>query len=83
MVALAAIRTGKAPVNIWHQQLGHPHSKLLHVLALKNIIDILSWLNGEKVCSSCQMGKSCRLPLIYGDLLQLLQFKILNTMLFL
>uniref|UniRef100_A0A2N9FA52 Uncharacterized protein n=1 Tax=Fagus sylvatica TaxID=28930 RepID=A0A2N9FA52_FAGSY len=46
VAALAAIRTGKAPVNIWHQRLGHPHSKLLHVLASKNIIDVSSWLNG-------------------------------------
>ena len=28
VAALAAIRTGKTPVNIWHQRLGHPHSKL-------------------------------------------------------
>jgi hypothetical protein len=60
--ALAAIKSGKAPINIWHQRLGHPHSKLLHVLASKNIIDVSSWLQTEKICSSCQMGKSCRLP---------------------
>uniref|UniRef100_A0A2N9FTN5 Integrase catalytic domain-containing protein n=1 Tax=Fagus sylvatica TaxID=28930 RepID=A0A2N9FTN5_FAGSY len=62
VAALAAIKTGKAPVDIWHQRLGHPHSKLLHVLASKNIIDVSDWLKTEKVCSSCQMGKSCRLP---------------------
>lgn len=33
--ALAAIKSGKALADIWHQRLGHPHSKLLHVLASK------------------------------------------------
>uniref|UniRef100_A0A2N9ELW8 GAG-pre-integrase domain-containing protein n=1 Tax=Fagus sylvatica TaxID=28930 RepID=A0A2N9ELW8_FAGSY len=30
--ALAAIKSGKAPVALWHQRLGHPNSRLLHVL---------------------------------------------------
>jgi hypothetical protein len=61
VAALTAVKLGKAPVDIWHQRLGHPHSKLLHVLASKHVIDVSNWLNTKKVCSSCQMGKSCHL----------------------
>jgi hypothetical protein len=61
VAALTAVKSGKAPVDIWHQRLGHPHSKLLHVLASKHVIDVSNWLNTKKVCSSCQMGKSCHL----------------------
>ena len=60
--ALMAIKSGKAPVDMWHQRLGHPNSRLLHVLASQNKIDVSSWLKKIEVCSSCQMGKSCRLP---------------------
>jgi hypothetical protein len=35
ITALAAIRSGQAPEPLWHQRLGHPHSKFLHNLASK------------------------------------------------
>uniref|UniRef100_A0A2N9I2K2 GAG-pre-integrase domain-containing protein n=1 Tax=Fagus sylvatica TaxID=28930 RepID=A0A2N9I2K2_FAGSY len=37
--ALVAIKSGKAPVDLWHQRLGHPNSRLLHVLDSKKFID--------------------------------------------
>ena len=65
--ALAAIKLGKAPVALSHQRLGHPNSRLLHVLDSKKFIDVSSWLKTENICSSCQMGKSCRLPFSLND----------------
>jgi hypothetical protein len=62
ITAWVAIKSGRAPEPLWHQRLGHPHSKLLHNLVSKKIIDICSWLKSQTICSSCQMGKSCRLP---------------------
>ncbi len=35
IAALAAIKSGQAPKPLWHQRLGHPHSKLLHNLVSK------------------------------------------------
>jgi hypothetical protein len=66
ITALAAIKSGRAPEPLWHQRLGHPHSKLLHNLASKQIIDVCSWLKSQTICSSCQMGKSCRLPFFFA-----------------
>ena len=60
--ALVAIKSGKAPVDLWHQRLGHPNSRLLHVLDSKKFIDLSSWLKNKNICSSCQTAKSCRLP---------------------
>ena len=65
--ALVAIKSGKAPVDLWQQRLGHPNSRLLHVLDSKKFIDVSSWLKNENICTSCQMGKSCRLPFSLND----------------
>ena len=62
--ALVAIKSGKALVDLWHQRLEHPNSRLLHVLDSKKFIDVSSWLKNKNICSSCQMGKSCRLPFL-------------------
>ena len=35
--ALVAIKSGKALVDLWHQRLEHPNSRLLHVLDSKEI----------------------------------------------
>uniref|UniRef100_A0A2N9G158 Reverse transcriptase Ty1/copia-type domain-containing protein n=1 Tax=Fagus sylvatica TaxID=28930 RepID=A0A2N9G158_FAGSY len=37
--ALVAIKSDKAPVDLWHQRLGHPNSRLLHVLDSKKFIN--------------------------------------------
>lgn len=59
---LTDVKNGKAPKDIWHQRLGHPHSKFLRVLNFKNNVNVSSWNKVPILCSSCQMGKSCRLP---------------------
>jgi hypothetical protein len=62
ITALAAKKSGRALEPLWYLRLCHPYSKLLHNLASKQIIDVCSWLQFQTICSSCQMGKSCRLP---------------------
>lgn len=34
VAALVAVKTGKAPKDIWHQRLGHPHPRFLKILSL-------------------------------------------------
>ena len=60
--ALSAIRKGGSST-IWHQQLGHPNPKLLSLLIKKKVIDVTHWVTKTSICISCQMGKSCKLPL--------------------
>ncbi|GKV27558.1 hypothetical protein SLEP1_g36720 [Rubroshorea leprosula] len=59
--ALAAI-SNKATDSIWHQRLGHPNSNVRKALASKKNIVVSKWTQPPNLCSSCQMGKSCRLP---------------------
>ncbi|KAL6350339.1 hypothetical protein AAG906_004288 [Vitis piasezkii] len=56
--ALSVEKISKASSKIWHQRMGHPHSRILKVLQNKNS----SWTNMFNVCASCQMGKSCKIP---------------------
>lgn len=56
------MQSGKAPEEIWHQRLGHPNSSFLKDLSSKNVIDVNKWSNTPILCSSCQLGKSCKLP---------------------
>lgn len=58
--ALTAIN--RASQNVWHQRMGHPHSKFLKSLQSKKLIDISSWDKTKNICASCQMGKSRKLP---------------------
>ena len=60
-LALAAIKTPSAPSTLWHQRMGHPHSRLLQVLYSKKVLNISSWLNKNSICTSCQLGKRCKL----------------------
>jgi hypothetical protein len=65
--ALVAIKSSKEPMDLWHQRLGHPNFRLLHVLDSKKFINVSSWLKTKNICSSCQMGKSCCLPFSLKD----------------
>lgn len=60
--ALSVEKVSKASSKIWHQVMGHPHSRILKVLQNKNVIDVSSWTNMFNVCASCQTGKSCKIP---------------------
>ena len=54
--------SGKAENSIWHQHLGHPHSRIVESLASKGKIQISSWTKPSRLCFSYQMGKSYKLP---------------------
>ena len=60
--ALSAIKIAKAPFTVWHQRLGHPQLKSLMSLHNKNQINVSSWMNKKNICTSCQLGKHCKLP---------------------
>ena len=42
--------------------MGHPHSKFLQILNKQEVLSISSWLNRHSICTSCQLGKRCKLP---------------------
>ena len=60
--ALMAVKTGKAPEDIWHQRLGHPNSKFLKILDSKGNVSVSRWNKLPTLCTSCQMGKRCKQP---------------------
>ena len=51
-----------ASQNVGASKNGSSPSKFLKYLHSKYIIDIFSWDKDKKVCTSCQMEKSCKLP---------------------
>ncbi|GLT46299.1 hypothetical protein SLA2020_200620 [Shorea laevis] len=63
---LAAI-SNKATDSIWHQRLGHPNSSTLKTLVSKKSISISNWTKPSYLCTSCQMGKSCKLPFLRNN----------------
>ena len=60
--ALSDIRKWGTLSTVWHQRLGHSHSKILSLLKEQNIIDMSYWIFKPNICISCQMRKSCGLP---------------------
>ena len=48
--------------NMWHTRSGHPSLKSLKFLNNNSCINNSSWNKMHTVCSSCQLGKSCKLP---------------------
>ncbi|KAH9648571.1 retrovirus-related pol polyprotein from transposon RE1 [Citrus sinensis] len=57
----------KAPYNIWHQRMGHPQIKSIKFLNKNKLIDVSNWITKDYVCSSCQMGKNCKLPFNFSN----------------
>ena len=48
----------------WHQHLGHPHQRVVDHLCMKKFISLDLKNKISTICTSCQMGKSCRLPFL-------------------
>jgi hypothetical protein len=48
----------------WHQRLGHPHQRVVDHLRIKNFISLDLQNKFSTIFTSCQMGKSCRLPFL-------------------
>ncbi|KAH9669465.1 retrovirus-related pol polyprotein from transposon RE1 [Citrus sinensis] len=66
-VALYLSEGRKAPYNIWHQRMGHPQIKSIKFLNKNKLIDVSNWITKDYVCSSCQMGKNCKLPFNFSN----------------
>jgi len=58
-------RQVKATDEVWHMRLGHPNPQVLQLLANKKAIQINK--STSKMCESCRLGKSSRLPFIASD----------------
>ena len=67
LAAFVAIRFGKATDEIWHQRLGHRSEKSLKFLNSQGVIYISVWHKVPSICTSCQMGKSCKLPFFLNN----------------
>ncbi|KAJ0581064.1 putative RNA-directed DNA polymerase [Helianthus annuus] len=57
-----AFTATKESSTIWHHRLGHPHRRVLQSLISSCSLPVSTKLS-SCLCSSCQMGKSCKLPL--------------------
>lgn len=62
--AFFSYRFRQANNDCWHHRLGHPHQRVIDHLHSSNLISFNSKSKSFKVCTSCQMGKSCRLPFL-------------------
>lgn len=51
-----------ASTKCWHRRLGHPHLRFLRHIITANHLPCSS-STFKSLCSACQIGKSCRLPL--------------------
>ncbi|KAF3668761.1 hypothetical protein FXO37_09354 [Capsicum annuum] len=62
LYALTARQDWKTSDNIWNNRLGNPSLKILNYLNSSSCINVSSWDKMHVVCSSCQLGKGCKLP---------------------
>ncbi|KAF7134625.1 hypothetical protein RHSIM_Rhsim08G0105700 [Rhododendron simsii] len=51
-------------VNVWHQRLGHPNMRVVKYLKNNKLISSSQNKSLDFNCSSCQLGKACRLPFL-------------------
>ena len=49
-----------ASAEVWHRRLGHPSVEILQTLSRRQAISINKSMS--KICDSCQLGKSSKLP---------------------
>ena len=59
---LSAIRGNTAESNLWHMRLRHPSVKVLQILYNNRKTNISKWIKIPKICVSCQLGKSFKIP---------------------
>lgn len=58
--AFYTARQAAVNAEVWHRRLGHPSAEILQILSTKKAISINKSMS--KICDSCQLGKSTRLP---------------------
>lgn len=49
-----------ASAEVWHRRLGHPSAEILQKLSSSRVINVNKSMS--KICDSCQLGKSAKLP---------------------
>ena len=62
--ALFSHRFKRVTRDCWHYCLGHAHQRIIDHLHSRNFISFASESKSPSICTSCQMGKSCRLPFL-------------------
>ena len=62
--ALFSHRFKRVTRDCWHYCLGHAHQRIIDHLHSRNFISFASESKSSSICTSCQMGKSCRLPFL-------------------
>ncbi|OMO62605.1 Integrase, catalytic core [Corchorus capsularis] len=50
--------------SVWHSRLGHPQVSVVQYLDNKKLIHCSNKQSPSHICSSCQMGKACRLSFL-------------------
>ncbi|KAF7142376.1 hypothetical protein RHSIM_Rhsim05G0026100 [Rhododendron simsii] len=50
--------------DVWHQRLGHPNMRVVNHLKKNKLISSSNNKPIDFICSSCQLGKACRLPFL-------------------
>ncbi|KAH0773730.1 hypothetical protein KY290_010867 [Solanum tuberosum] len=61
LFALTTTQDWKKSKSIWHSRLGHLSLKSLKNSSSNKCIDVRSWNKVPSICTSCQLGKSCKL----------------------
>ena len=59
---LISSRQDSVSDEVWHRRLGHPNHQVLQQLSTSKSISISR--STKKICESCQLGKSSRLPFL-------------------
>lgn len=67
----------RASFEIWHARLGHSSPKTVERLNKNSVICAIGSFNSN-VCSSCQLGKSHRLPFLNNNTLSLYPLDIIH-----
>ena len=65
--AFTAVKTPGASSETWHARLGHPNLKFLQTLENKKVLNVSNWLLKDTICTSCQLGKRCKLSFNKSD----------------
>jgi len=60
--AFSASSSSKPSMERWHDRLGHPSSRVVQEVVVKNKLPVLDKLSLDSVCDSCQRAKSHQLP---------------------
>ena len=64
LTALFSHQFKRVARDCWHYRLNHAHQRIIDHLHSRNFISFALESMYSSICTSCQMGKSCRLPFL-------------------